>query len=276
MSSAEAPGDAARERTARRPFTQPRVAELVADVLRDRIVRGEFADGKLLPKQKDLLEEFRISLPSLREAMRILETEGLVSVQRGNVGGAVVHRPTSGSAAFILGLVLQSQGVVLADLATALRVVEPACAALCAASPSRRRIASSLREIVAESERTVKDGPAFTRSSRHFHDELARQCGNTTLRELVGTLEALWSSYEAGWADETTRRGDYPELKFRRRDISDHEAIADAIQEGDEPAAAEASRRHLEQVHRYLLKRAGNEPIAMTKLQASQRRAAGL
>ena len=58
---------------------QPRLAEVVAGVLRERIVNGELGDGDLLPKQDELIEEYRISRPTLREALRILEGEGLLS-----------------------------------------------------------------------------------------------------------------------------------------------------------------------------------------------------
>ena len=249
----------------RRQFSQPRVAEMIAGVLRNRIVNGELEDGKVLPKQEDLLIELGVSLPSLREAMRILETEGLISVRRGNLGGAVVHRPTSDAAAYTLGLVLQSERVVLSDVAAALRVVEPACAAMCAGSSSRRRVAARLQALIADSTRCLEDGPEFTRSSREFHDEIARMCGNTTLKELVGTLETLWSHFEAHWADETARQGVYPDVKLRRRDVIDHETIAQAIFDGDQLVAERASRRHLEQVHRWLLANAGNQPLAITE-----------
>ena len=66
---------------------------MVAGTLRRRILDGELEDGSWLPKQEDLIDEFGVSKPSMREAMRILETEGLLTVQRGNVGGAVVHTP---------------------------------------------------------------------------------------------------------------------------------------------------------------------------------------
>ena len=69
--------------------------------------------------------------------MRILETEGLVSVRRGNRGGAVVHAPAKASAAYMLGLLLQSDYVPLADLGTALQELEPMCAALAAKRPDR-------------------------------------------------------------------------------------------------------------------------------------------
>ena len=100
-------------RETRRRLTSPRIAETVADELRRQIVDGELADGDLLPPQAVLVERFNVSLVSLREALRILETEGLVSVRRGNQGGAVVHAPTKSSAAYMLGLVLQSEHVLL-------------------------------------------------------------------------------------------------------------------------------------------------------------------
>src|SRR5438445_7020179 len=55
---------------------RPRVAQVVASALRDQILTGALRDGGALPKQEDLLEEFNVSLPSLREALSILETEG--------------------------------------------------------------------------------------------------------------------------------------------------------------------------------------------------------
>lgn len=239
---------------------------MVADLLRERIVNGQLGDGDLLPKQEDLLHEFGVSLPSLREAMRILETEGLISVRRGNLGGAVVHRPTSEAAAFILGLVLQSHRVVLSDLAAALRVVEPACAGMCAQQPSRRKIASRLNALTKDAEPHVDNGPEFTRTAREFHDELARLCGNGTLRELVGTLEMLWSHYEARWAEDITRRGGYPQIELRRKVLSAHKAIADAIYSGEAEAAEKASRQHLEHSQQFLLKQAGDQLLAITEL----------
>ena len=67
------------------------------------------------------MSEFGVSYPSIREAIRILETEGLVTVRRGNVGGAEVHRPDESSAAYHLGLALQGGRVTLGDLAPACR-----------------------------------------------------------------------------------------------------------------------------------------------------------
>src|SRR5579859_622143 len=86
-------------------------AEAVSDQLRRRILSGELREGELLPKQESLVDEYRVSKAALRDALRILDTEGLISVRRGNVGGAVVHIPQPESAAYTLSLVLQARQV---------------------------------------------------------------------------------------------------------------------------------------------------------------------
>ena len=75
---------------------QFRIAESVAGELRARILASDGDYG--FPTQDQLVTEFGVSYPSIREALRILETEGLVTVRRGKVGGAEVHRPDEISA----------------------------------------------------------------------------------------------------------------------------------------------------------------------------------
>src|SRR6201996_638958 len=114
------------EAASRKRVRPPRVAEIVAESLRSRILSGTRSDGDLLPKQEELIAEYGVSPPAIREAFRILETEGLITVLRGNVGGAIVHLPQSTTAAYMMGLVLQSRGVPLADVAQGMCRLEPA------------------------------------------------------------------------------------------------------------------------------------------------------
>src|SRR5579862_3212008 len=147
---------------ARRQFKQPRLAELVASELRTRITSGEMRDGDLLPKLEELLTEFNVSKPSLREALRILETEGLITVRRGNAGGAVIHAPGSRDAGYMIGLVLESRGVTVSDLAVAIKQFEPVCASLCALRPDRETaVVPTLVEIQQRQEAASEDAMAF-------------------------------------------------------------------------------------------------------------------
>jgi DNA-binding FadR family transcriptional regulator len=245
---------------------------MVADELRGQILSGKLAPGSMLPRQEDLVREFGISLPSLREALRILETESLISVRRGSAG-AVVHRPTAQSAAFMLGVVLRSHSVVISDLAAALRVVEPACAALCAQQTEHQDIAANLQRLTDAAAGHLEVGAEFTVIARKFHDELARSCGIETLRQVVGTLESLWSDYEEFWAREHSRVGTYPTVDECKVVLAAHRAITKAIREGRGPAAEAAARRHLEVSQRRLLGDSGDTPLSAIPINRGARRA---
>jgi DNA-binding FadR family transcriptional regulator len=241
-------------RETRRRLTSPRIAETVADELRRQIVDGELADGDLLPPQAVLVEHFNVSLVSLREALRILETEGLVSVRRGNQGGAVVHAPTKNSAAYMLGLVLQSNRVHLSDLGAALRDLEPSCAALAAGRADRvRTIVPELRRINTEMAEHIDDGPLFTDLGRQFHDAVVRGCGNATVTAVVSSLEALWSSHEQRWAERASASGEYPSPAQRKAALKAHTALTEAIESGDAERARRVATRHLADAQTFVL-----------------------
>jgi DNA-binding FadR family transcriptional regulator len=236
----------------RRPLQPPRLAELVAAALRERILSGELADGSVLPRQEDLMREFQVSMPSIREAIRILESEGVITVVRGNVGGAIVRGAPVGTAAYTLAMVLQARRVYLDDVALALGYLEPVCASFCAVRRDRRKsVVPVLRRIHAETVRARHDVDLVTASARRFHEAVVRECGNETLIVLVGALEEIWTSHAADVAALARRPGRLPEIDvlYRERALEEyadaHAAIIDAIASGDAEAAHVLSAAHL-------------------------------
>lgn len=221
---------------------------MVADVLRRRIISGELPDDSMLPKQEELIDEFNVSKPSMREALRILETEGLITVRRGNTGGAVVHVPRSSSAAYMLGLVLQSKHVKLRDIGQALKHIEPVCSALCAEREDRAtEVVPRLTELHERSVELSKgdDVVAFTESMRAFHEEMVALCGNQTMIQLVGALETLWSGHEREWAAQRSSEGTFPQQKIRSTSVKVHRRLLDHIEAGKVEAVEKLARQHL-------------------------------
>jgi DNA-binding FadR family transcriptional regulator len=248
---------------------QPRLADMVASVLRERIVDGKLQDGDLLPKQDELLEEFRISRPSLREALRILESEGLLTVRRGNVGGSVVEAPNPESSAYMFGLVLQSRKGTVSDLAEAIAHIEPITASLCAAREDREEaVVPQLRANIAECEAAIADGPAFTRLSRRFHELMVAACGNQTMILMVGALESLWSEQEAQWAHRAQEQGQYPVERYRREVLSAHKALVNGISAGQAEKVARLARRHLQESQHYALADGSDRVVRATTLRS--------
>lgn len=245
---------------------QPRLAEMVADVLRERILDAELADGSSLPKQEDLLEEFNVSKPSIREALRILETEGLITVRRGNQGGAVVHAPRAQDAAYMLGLVLQSKAVSLTDVGLSLRHLEPAAAALCAEQADRGALVERLRAVHDAAVAEVDDGVAFVHHARRFHEEIVSSCGNETMKLVVGALESLWSAHEQAWALAAQEAGVFPEPEQRRSGLKAHERMLGLIERGDAEGVQRAAYRHLGRSQLYALSADGAARVQASSL----------
>lgn len=246
-------------------MASPRIAEIVADELRRQILDGELADGDLLPPQAVLVESFNVSLVSLREALRILETEGLVSVRRGNRGGAVIRTPTKASAAYMLGLVLQSEHVALNDLGAALRDLEPTCAALAAQREDRvSTIVPELRRLNMAMSENISEAALFTDLGRQLHDTVVHGCGNSTMIAVVGSLEALWSSHEQRWATTSAAVGEYPSMTERKAVLKTHTALTDAVERGEPERARRLASRHLADAQAYVLSEIGAQRIAAT------------
>lgn len=248
-------------------FRPPILAEMVAEVLRERIVNGEYDDGGMLPKQSELIDEFRVSKPSMREALRILEAEGVISIRRGNVGGALVHRPTAASAAYMFGLVLQSSDVSLSDLAAAVRRLEPVCASLCAEREDRAKaVVPKLRKLLDDAAASIDDPVQFTRLSREFHEAIVSGSGNETIRVIIGSLESLWSAHEEHWAARAESEGKYPAAELRAGVLRAHKKIVSMIEKGDISGAARVAREHLSRSQAYALEKGTDRRIKASEL----------
>src|SRR5947207_1563502 len=105
-----APSGRGRERSAMK------ASMAIAAELRRRIAEGEFTPGDPLPPENDLTAALGYSKPVVREALRILETEGLIEVKRGLGGGPRVRRPSISDAAKPMGTYLQIGDVPVMDV----------------------------------------------------------------------------------------------------------------------------------------------------------------
>jgi GntR family transcriptional regulator, transcriptional repressor for pyruvate dehydrogenase complex len=235
----------------REQMRQPRLAEMVASTLRNEILSGRLNEGDILPRQEDLLADFKVSPPAVREALRILETEGLISVRRGNVGGAVVHLPSARGVAYMVSLVLQSRQTPIDDVGAALRELEPLCAAICAGRPDRAEtVVPALEAITERQAEALNDASAFNRAAREYHETIVAQCGNETMILVIGGLESVWTAHE-----RNVLREDRPEpsVVARRTALRAHEKLTATILSGNADATAQLARRHLDATQAIIL-----------------------
>jgi GntR family transcriptional repressor for pyruvate dehydrogenase complex len=234
-------------------FRQPRVAEIVASELRDDILSGRLKEGDVLPSQESLFREFGVSPPALREAIHILESDGLISVRRGNVGGAVIHRPTPERTAHMIGMVLQARAATPVDVSEALMHLEPICAGMCAAREDRMtEVMPYLQNEIDIQTEQFDDISRYVPNARRFHETLVSRCGNEPMILLIGSLELIWSAHESSvWNDDGQPA---PMVdKTRRAALRDHQRLLDAICDGNAARAVRLAQDHLAAARRNTL-----------------------
>lgn len=234
-----------------RRIRQPRVAEIVASKLRDDILSGRLRAGDILPTQESLFQEFGVSPPALREAIHLLETDGLIAIRRGNMGGAVVQLPSAERTAHMISMVLQTRSATPADVSGALLHLEPICAGMCAAREDRATaVVPYLQDEIDTQTAQFDDTSQYVRNARRFHEALVARCGNEPMILLIGSLELIWSAHESQvWGD-----GDGAvNHTTMRAALRDHQRLLDAIADGNVARATKLATDHLNTARRTTL-----------------------
>lgn len=241
----------------------------MASRLRDDILTGRLKEGDVLPTQESLFAEFGVSPPAVREAIHILESDGLISVRRGNMGGAVVHLPSADRTAHMISMVLQTRAATPGDVSEALLHLEPICAGMCAAREDRMTEVVPHLQSAIDDQVDQFDTPArYVPNARRFHEALVSRCGNEPMILLIGSLEVIWSAHESSvWSDER-HPGDPMEPKTMRAALRDHRRLLEAIADGNAARAARLAQDHLAAARRNTLA-AGSDKTIEAKLISS-------
>jgi len=227
----------------------PKAGEMVAAHLRRQIVLGELKEGDQLPSESVLMEEFGVSRPTLREAFRILEAEGAITVRRGVRGGARVQAPDINVAARQIGLLLQYRGALLSDVYEVRAVLEPAAARMAA----RRRTSADLarlQEAVDRHRESLDDpGQAFA-ADAEFHRLVVELSGNETLQIMVGMLTNIIREGDRSYAVSH----DWPhEQELSEIAIRAHARLVELIRKRSGEEAEEFWRMHLSESAKIVL-----------------------
>ncbi len=174
-------------------------------MLRSRIVSGELAIGSKLPTEEELTEAFGIARTTLREALRILESQGLIHIKRGRGGGGTVTMPDLSRLSESFAAALQLRRTSFADLDTARRLIEPELAAWLAREHTADDVNALNEAAQAAREAANSNDPRrFASAATRFHRAIVERAGNTTLSLYSQLLnELVESRYMLGAFDSS-------------------------------------------------------------------------
>jgi GntR family transcriptional repressor for pyruvate dehydrogenase complex len=208
----------------------------IAEVLSERIISGEYPTKSLLPTERELCESMGVSRTVIREAVKSLESRGLVRIDHGR--GTMVQEPQTSHLSESLKLLLRRRADVMQDLLEIRQVLEVGIAALAAERRTEANLEAMRRWL--DVMRQKPDAPeGYVDADVEFHAEIARATQNPVVLVLLDPLtELLRESRKKSFSG--------PEVvKLRTRQ---HEEIFEHILAREADAAREAMRLHLAEV----------------------------
>lgn len=226
----------------------PKAAELVAGTLRRRIIHREYALGELLPSEGELMGDFDVARTTVRDAIRILESEGLLEVRRGGGGGARVRAPGVGMLASYAAVLLQFEGASLADVHLGRLLVEPRAAAILASRHREPALIATLRAALEGEAAASDDARALTLAEGNFHRLVVELTGNHALVMLSAVTNRLIAQQIARSLDHREAIADEGFAEAHRA----HVRLVELIESGDEVAAEAEWGRHLRSATEHL------------------------
>jgi DNA-binding FadR family transcriptional regulator len=230
------------------PIRSPKTAELVAGTLRRMVVDGQLKDGDFLPNEAELMAHFGVSRPTLREAVRVLESERLVEVRRGSRTGARVRVPGPEIVARPAGLLLELSGATIADVLVARAGIEPMAVRLLAESATSAAL-DELEEMLARDVPAGWESGRLAEATGEFSRRMVEMSGNATLTIMAGMLHEITVRHTAFAINEHREmsKADYDKLtrSYRR--------LLALLRSGDGAAAEAHWRKHLDTARGMLL-----------------------
>jgi GntR family transcriptional repressor for pyruvate dehydrogenase complex len=214
----------------------PKSSDVLAEDLRSRIRSGEWPEGMALPAERDLAEQTGLSRTTVREALRILEIDGLIQIRPGRGGGARVRRPRGDELTRQLELFIWGRNIT----AEHLHDVRTALEALGAEGAARHRTDADIAELVAKTEAVeanVGNLRRYLDANLDWHLAVVRASHNELLTAVMEVLSnAIHQATEIEAFDSDA---------VRRETLKIHRAILDAIVAQDAEAARRRMTRHV-------------------------------
>jgi DNA-binding FadR family transcriptional regulator len=217
------------------PMEVPKASDVLANRLRESILTGEYPEGTPLPPERELVVQTRMSRTTVREALRILEVQGLIRIKAGRAGGAFVQQPGNEFVANSLELLIRGRQIRLASVHETREAIEPSCARLAAL----HRTGADLGRLEEANESLAAIGTLdqFLQANVDWHVAVATAGHNEILTGIMIALSrAIYT---------TTNTEGFVNDEIRAATVRAHRSVTRAIKDRDAEAAVRRMNRHV-------------------------------
>ena len=222
----------------------PKSSDVLAGRLQEQILSGAYPPGSSLPTEREMVSATGLSRGSIREGLRILETQGLVHTRAGRYGGAVVSQPSDALLANHISVFARGRSISLRALVEVRQALAPMIAYLAA----QYRTADDLAELKRVSAALEAAAPAhlntFLEENANWHTALAAASHNELLFALAASIFPLMM--------EASRIENFASTDIRGLAVQAHRRILQAIEAGDAATARRRAERDVQAYATYL------------------------
>lgn len=225
----------------------PKRSEIVARQIVEDVLRRRLSPGGLLAPESVMLAQYGVGRATLREALRLLEAQGLVVLRPGPGGGTMLSSVDASDLGGTATLFFRLAGATYRELVQAITVVQPWLAEMAASRPDHKAAATALFEAIDVTD-AVRDEPqGVFRTGPAFHAVVANLSDNPVLSTFVNALEAIFTNQVLSTFDLTPRQAVF---------LDAHRAIAKAISAGRRGEARRLAHAHAVDLQEYCEERA--------------------
>ncbi len=214
----------------------PKAADVLAERLREQILSGRLPEGAQLPAERELVEQTGLGRSSVREALRVLENQGLISKRLGRNGGSLIRRPDRSAIESSIDLFIRGQKLRFRSLLETREAIEPASARLAALHRTEEDLLA-LGEAHRQLEAAYADIPSFLVANVRWHLAVVAASHNELL---IAFMTAISQAMHAG-----TDLQDFNSEDVRTITTKAHRRIFEAIRDRDPDAARRRMERHV-------------------------------
>lgn len=225
-------------------LARPRIHEAVADQIRQAIFNGLLLPGNKLLPERQMAEKFQTSRVALREALRALEKEGMITIKRGSGGGAFVADFDNALRALLdsLSTVVKLGQAKSVHLTETRAILEPEITRLATLRATPENI-QAIEVVVVAQEKELQSGELSRKLDMEFHRRVAQAANNPVLNIVVNAVNE--SIRDAIFRSKRS-------VEMRGRVVQYHRNILEALKSGDAARARAVMTEHVVDVQCHL------------------------
>lgn len=212
-----------------------RISDQIKTILKQAILDGHFKPGDKFPPEIEIAQKYNVSKVSAREALREMETEGLILKKRGIFGGSFVAEPGSEKMADVVINSYLFGGITAADLAEFRRILEPELIKLAAKRRTDQDLAA-MEQSLQDIETSIKEGQLDQTKAIGFHCLIADACHNPFISSLMSAMVGVFQKVLAK----------APTVKLEKKDLEYNRTFFECIRQRDGEKAARVMEKHFD------------------------------